>query len=171
MTFLIGISGKARSGKNYLANELRSILAGSEIYSLANAMKCYCRVLGLMTVKDGSVLQTVGTDVYRKKDASFWVRMLQYQIEEEKPNIAIIPDIRFPNEKEWVESSGGIVIRTIRINEDDSMYYTDDRPRDHLSEIALDNEKFEHILCTKSGDLKSFQEYAQDIVVKLCIKK
>lgn len=167
MSYIIGISGKARSGKNYLATELRKQLPNSEIYSFANALKCHCRVAGLMTIKDGNILQEVGTDVYRTKDNDFWVRMLDYQIQEENPKIAIIADVRFPNEVKWIEDKGGINIRVIRINEDGSQYFTTDRPKDHPSEIALDNFNFENYVTARSGDVEIISAYARNVVLSL----
>jgi len=173
MSLLIGISGKARHGKDYLATELLKIIPGSAKYSLANALKCYCRVLGLMKEKDGNILQMVGTDLYRNNiDNDFWVKMLGYQIAEENPKVAIIADVRFPNEVKWIEDNGGINIRVTRWvslgGDKGEMYYTDDRPKNHPSETALDESLFDHYLDAVSGDLTVFTSYAEHI--KKCLK-
>jgi len=162
MSLLIGLSGKARHGKDYLATELLKIIPGSAKYSLANALKCYCRVIGLMKEKDGKILQMVGTDLYRNNvDGDFWVKMLSYQIHEENPKVAIIADVRFPNEVKWIEDNGGFCVRVERFNEDASMYIADDRPADHPSEIGLDDYPFKWRLEAVSGNLSKFAEYAQ----------
>ena len=115
-----------------------------------------------MDVKDGKVLQLVGTDLYRHKDEDFWVKMLDYQFQEEKPEVAIIPDVRFPNEINWIEAKGGICIRMTRwVHMCDEMYYTDDRPKDHPSEIALDDHTFKFNFDAVSGDLQSIKDYAR----------
>jgi len=164
-TFLIGLGHKARHGKDTVAQYIvETVPRGTRIYSFATALKCYCRVNGWMTVKDGPILQYVGTELFRQKvDYDFWVRMLQYQIEEEKPLVAIIPDVRFPNEKEWIEKHG-ISVKVERLNEDGTPYVTTDRPSNHPSEIALDNATFNHSYSVKSGDFKGLQHAAEDII-------
>ena len=170
MSLLIGLSGKARHGKDYLATELLKIIPGSAKYSLANALKCYCRVIGLMGEKDGKILQMVGTDLYRNNvDSDFWVKMLSYQISEENPKVAIIADVRFPNEVKWIEDNEGINIRVTRWVDEvwGTQYYTDDRPKDHPSEIALDHHHFKYYLDAVSGDLSAFPNYAKIIKTDL----
>ena len=72
---LVGIAGRARSGKDTMGTALVHHFGyGAKQYSFANALKCYCRVAGLMTVKDGPLLQLVGTDIYRRKEDEFWIR-------------------------------------------------------------------------------------------------
>jgi hypothetical protein len=171
LSLLIGVAGKARGGKDTLATELLKVLPGSQRYSLANALKCYCRVIGLMKEKSGPILQMVGTDLYRKNiDNDFWVKMLGYQIHEENPKIAIIADVRFPNEVKWIEDNGGICIKVTRWVDTigGERYYADDRPKDHPSETALDDYGFfEYSLDAVSGDLAIFANYAQFIKRKI----
>jgi hypothetical protein len=135
---LVGIAGRARSGKDTMGTALVHHFGyGAKQYSFANALKCYCRVAGLMTVKDGPLLQLVGTDIYRRKEDEFWIRMLRYQIEEEKPNVAIITDCRFHNELAFVRHSHGVLIRMKRFNDDGTEYIDDTRNQHHASESNL----------------------------------
>ncbi len=48
--------------------------------------------------KQRTLLQWWGTEYRRSIDDAYWVRQLAQQIELEKPQIALISDMRFPNE-------------------------------------------------------------------------
>lgn len=88
---------------------------------------------GLMTVRE--VLQYVGTELFRKVNPNIWVDRLFAQIESDHKNIkyklVFIPDTRFPNEIEAIQSRGGIVMKVVsnRTIEGDG----------HASEVALDS--------------------------------
>lgn len=162
--FVIGIGYKARHGKDYVAQLIHDkIPHGARIYSFASALKSHCRIMGWMEEKNGPILQYVGTELYRKKAPDIWVKVLKLQIEEENPRIAIIPDVRFPNEKEWIEKNG-ISVKIERYNQDGSLYITADRPADHPSEIALDGAKFDYEFKAVSGDLEGLNKAANQII-------
>ena len=138
---IVGLGYKARQGKNTVARGIIQHCATQEIYAkeygFATALKAYCRVLG-MRKKDGQLLQTVGTDVFRHLNPDIWVRVLMDTIEEDQPDVAIITDMRFPNEVEAIKAQNGLVVRVSRINPNGTTWIADDRPADHSSEIALD---------------------------------
>jgi len=52
-----------------------------------------------------AILQWFGTEVMRKKNPDYWVHALADKIEFEKPEIAVITDVRFPNEAAWVKTT------------------------------------------------------------------
>lgn len=62
---------------------------------------------GNMTVRD--LLQFIGTDVFRKMYSTIWLDIIARQIKEEKPQLAIITDCRFPDEAEWIKQKGKTV--------------------------------------------------------------
>jgi hypothetical protein len=75
------------------------------------------------------VLQIFGTEIVRTMNADAWVNATLTQIEEDQPDIALITDVRFPNEVEGIRERGGKVIRLTRAP----------FPNDtHHSETALD---------------------------------
>lgn len=163
-TFLIGLAGKARHGKNSVGDALVRKLEGrARCYSLAAALRSFCRVMGWMTEKNGPVLQIVGTDLFRQADPDVWIRTLEYQIQEEAPEIAIITDVRFPNETAWCEKNG-IVVKVRRLNSNGSLFITDDRPADHLSETALDNHEFQHVVSAMTGDIGAMERQVADLL-------
>lgn len=67
---------------------------------------------GIMTYRD--FLEYFGTKVIRKIKTSAWVDATIKKINKEKSEIAIIPDVRFPNEVKAIQDAGGIVVRLNR---------------------------------------------------------
>ena len=59
-------------------------------------------------------LQYLGTDVMRKIKDTVWVDATIKLIDRERPLLAIIPDVRFPNEIKAIHNAGGIVLRLDR---------------------------------------------------------
>ncbi len=167
-TKVIGIGHKARHGKDTLATYLLRQCPEAKIYTFGADLKAWCRVQGFMTNKKGSVLQLVGTDLFRNHfDSEVWVRCLQYQIEDDQPTVAIIPDMRMPNEKEWVEARGGITVKISRLNNDRSPYVTTDRDPNHYSETALDGAEFTLSYRIETGDLALFEATARQVLASL----
>lgn len=161
---IVALGHKARNGKDTVAQlMLEQDPRRVKIYSFGNALKSFCRVMGWMTTKDGPLLQTIGTEVFRRVDPDKWVRMLSWQIEEEAPAIAVISDLRFINEAEWVKSMGGVTVKIQRIRSDGEPYIAMDRPADHPSEIALDDYPFDLTYRALDGDWERLQHIAQDI--------
>jgi hypothetical protein len=93
---------------------------------------------GRMTARE--VMQYFGTDICRRMLSNVWVDATLRQIRYERPAIAIITDIRFPNEVEGTQEAGGRVGRFTR-----APFAGQD---EHESETALDDyptEKFDAI--------------------------
>ncbi len=94
---------------------------------------------GFMTARE--FLQYFGTNVCRKIKDDIWVESCIGRMLTSGTELAIVPDIRFPNEVESIQQAGGKVIRLTRSPHEDS----------HSSEIALDNyEGFDHVIDNKN---------------------
>jgi hypothetical protein len=92
-------------------------------------------------------LQYLGTDVMRSIKNTIWVDYTIKIIQQEKPLVSIIPDVRFPNEVEAIKEAGGIVVRLDR-----NVY---DSP--HQCESSLDQENFDwndFDVILKNNDIK-----------------
>ena len=87
---------------------------------------------GPMTARE--FMQYFGTDIMRKMYSNIWVDNTIKKILAEGSELAVIPDVRFPNEVEAVLANGGEVIRLSRVYEEDG----------HQSETKLDPENFDH---------------------------
>ena len=85
---------------------------------------------GPMTARE--FMQYFGTDVMRKMYEPIWVNSCIKKIQREQSALAIIADIRFPNEAKATEQAGGKVVRLTRKAHEDN----------HSSEVALDDYPF-----------------------------
>lgn len=165
MAELIGLSGKAGTGKTTLAELI--VHHGSKnwtIMNFADVLKievskvfnfplyhCYTEEGknlkvngGIATVRD--ILQWYGTDIVRKKNPGYWTNIIKQQLKNTVLDV-ILADMRFPDEADLVRSCGG---RNIRIQEYDT-YCVDGN---HESETALDHYCFNKTVTPGFGELK-----------------
>ena len=102
--------------------------------------------------KQRTLCQWWGTEFRRELDDNYWVKRLAEQIELEKPQIALITDMRFPNEFDFVSEYG----ETILVQRDGLPEST------HASETALAGHSPEDwsIILENNGTLSEFLEGA-----------
>lgn len=86
---------------------------------------------GPMTSRD--FLQYFGTVIVREINQNAWVQSTIKRIQSEDSGVAIVPDVRFPNEVQAIKHAGGVVIRMER----------DPFTCDHKCESALDRDRFD----------------------------
>ena len=86
---------------------------------------------GPMTARE--FMQFLGTDVMRKMYEPVHVDHTINRILSEQSNLAIVPDVRFPNEVKTIQDAGGKVIRLTRNTSEDN----------HASECGLDPQNFD----------------------------
>ena len=98
--------------------------------------------------KQRTLLQWWGTEFRRELDDNYWVKRLAERIELEKPQIALITDMRFPNEMAFCKEYG----ETVRVDRNDLP------PSTHASETALDSTSPEDwsIILDNNGTLGEF---------------
>lgn len=95
---------------------------------------------GRMTARE--VLQYYGTDIMREMYNNVWVDALFRQLDLERPQLAVIGDLRFPGEFEAVKSRGGQIVR---------FTLNSDSPDSHSSETSLDTGfDFDYVLDNKN---------------------
>ena len=81
-------------------------------------------------------MQFFGTDVCRKIYEPIWVNScIKQDTTRSNQELAIIADVRFPNEAEAIEKAGGRLVRLTRKVFEDS----------HSSEVALDDYPFHRL--------------------------
>ena len=103
---------------------------------------------GPMTARE--FMQFFGTDVCRKMYEPIWVDSCIRKIQAEQSELAIIADVRFPNEAKAIERAGGGLLRLTRNIYDD----------DHSSEVALDDYPFTSCINNKDNSI-------DDLIVKV----
>jgi hypothetical protein len=109
---------------------VRSVLAKNEktygvIYFPSDAPK---PPKGLMTARE--VLQEIGTGIFRRMYENVWAEANIRAIMNSKADVALIDDVRFPNEVAAIQDMGGLVFRLTR-----DIYKNTDQ---HPSETSLD---------------------------------
>tara|TARA_Y100000591_G_C21670182_1_gene612523 strand:- start:357 stop:920 length:564 start_codon:yes stop_codon:yes gene_type:complete len=87
---------------------------------------------GEMTARE--FMQFFGTDIMRKIHPNVWANACLNKITKEGSDLAVIADVRFPNEVEAINKAGGKVLRLERNIHNDG----------HDSEVALDSKNYDH---------------------------
>jgi len=142
---VLGLSYKQCYGtdedKNTLTNllweNMPGVYADKKMYDLcveANPMLEEILVYhepGPMTARE--VMQYVGTEIFRKMYDNVWVDATIRRIKEDQPLMAIITDVRFPNEVSGIHLAEGKVGRFTRQVAEDT----------HYSETALDKDTYD----------------------------
>lgn len=151
MITVIGLSGKAGSGKDYIASRIITPRYGYVPFSLAWHIKTSLVGKGAATYEEVFItkppkvrhlLQHEGTesgrDIYGYDiwlDTAYsWMRLVYEQWGIQR---FVIPDVRFPNEVEYIKNRGGRVFRILAPNRVLRSPLTDEA-RNHPSETALD---------------------------------
>lgn len=110
-----------------------SVVAGrlGEYYEKVLSGVVY-HVPGFMTNRE--FLQFFGTEIGRKMYGPIWVNATLNKITSEQSGLAIVTDVRFPDEVAAIKKTGGYVIRL------DRSIFPDDK---HPSEISLDQDVYD----------------------------
>jgi hypothetical protein len=132
---IIAIAGNARCGKDTLGKNFSYLLKEygikSSLYSFADELKRETddflkQTLGISSYTDDDNEKAIirpflvfwGTEIRRKLNPTIWVDKVLERIKEDE--VAIITDLRFENELEFVKSHNGSIIYLSRVNEDGS---------------------------------------------------
>lgn len=162
---IITISGKARHGKDFIANIMKDKLEQSNsrvlIVHFGDLLKYMVKTFfnwnGQKDEEGRSKLQYVGTDVIRKQKPNYWVDFI-VDVLKLFPNewdYVIIPDARFPNENDLFKKENFDVttVRVVRPNFDNGLTKVQ---MNHASEVALDGYHFDYVL-VNNGDTTVYQ--------------
>jgi hypothetical protein len=196
MIFIL-IHGQKRSGKDYVGNLIKEELIKRNInaktYALANKMKDIVsetfkisreeleeyknQEKDIYIVKDDKIitisnfrkiLQHFATDAMKPIFGNdIWINLLQNQIYKEKPDVAIITDIRFMEEytnfKDSIHSSYAIKI----INK------TNKNKDNHISEKLLADNLFDYLFDNTKKDPEEAKKFAKEVAdnIKFTILK
>lgn len=181
-TLYIGLGHKARQGKNVVASVLKQ-LGGDKVkeYALADELKRYCKEnhdelvrqypeVDLANRKDDPIygyvgmLQHVGTNIIRAKNPDYWVECLASRIKSDNPDVALVTDIRFPNEAQWIHDNAGALVKIVRIKKDGTQYIAPDRDPNHPSETALDNySEWDFVILAADGEVEALKDTAASL--------
>ena len=148
---IIGITGKMMSGKDTLANFLHFSFSNSRITWFAYPMKQMMidyfgftehdvydtegkkRYNSFWGMTNREALQRIGTDCFRNNfHRDTWLKTMEVNIIQDLKQLIIIPDVRFPNEAQMINTLGGVVIKLERPNN------VTDKYTQHTSETSID---------------------------------
>ena len=192
-TTIIGISGKARAGKDTVAGMLAKRLPNTRIISLAAALKERAAaewgwspenknesarsVLSRFGFSNGawldneetSFLQWYGTDYCRRLfGENYWIELLEDEIasigEAERLDFVIVPDVRFRNEWHWVRCNGFTLM--VKVHPD-----TFDRDGAHISENDWVGLPFDKTFEANRGDLDYLECQVDQFVKKTLLEQ
>lgn len=158
-TLIVGFGHKARHGKDTVAGMVADTTPGARIFAFADDLKAIARALG-MTTKNGVFLQKLG-EACRALDQDFFVKRLLLRIREAKPKVALVPDLRYPNEFRAVRANGGLLVKVERVNADGTLWLTSDRDPYHESETALDSWTFDDTFTVPDGYIAGLEAAAK----------
>lgn len=160
---VIAISGKAESGKDTIAKEIKQLLEEQNykvmIIHFADVLKFVCRQYfnwnGEKDEYGRTLLQQVGTEMREKNNPNMWVSITEELIRGigREFDWVIVPDTRFKKEINMLnENFDCVSLRILRQDIDsygivsDHVNHLTDEQRAHKSECDLDDYKFNHII-------------------------
>jgi len=156
-TKVIAFGHRARHGKDFAAGVVAQAFPYAQRFGFADALKAVCRVQWGMRAKDADLLQKVGVAM-RSIDPDIWLRALYWTIAERQPRIALITDLRFPNEMDLVKAMNGLAIKVERRDAVGNLFVPADRDPNHISEIALaDDHRWDAVIVNPEGQVDVFR--------------
>ena len=173
-TTVILLSGKAQSGKDFIANIMKQqfeengnkVLVTHYADLLKYILQTFFNWDGKKDKKGRDLLQRVGTDVIRKKMPDYWVNFISQMISffPNEWNYILIPDARFPNEIEVMQKNPDVNVITIRINRGNFTPQLTLEQQQHPSETSLDEYDFDYYVSndgteTVNNAVKEFVNY------------
>lgn len=183
---IVGISGKARSGKDTFAEMLAAQLnKGAHppfvMMAFANELKLRCQAAFDLSYEQlwgddkekvderyqkqmqanvhwtaREIMQEYGA-FYRSIDGEFWIKNLFKVAADKGYNNVIVTDVRYINEADYILNKGGYVIRVERENKDDV------HNMQHPSEVQLDGYNRFDFVVNNNGTLEELAEKAKDV--------
>lgn len=173
----LAFGNKARHGKDTAGEAVVRYFnvqgVPARVFKFADAVYKMCREKYGMTKKDGRLLQTVGDGMRQEKNPNFWIDQLEQEMNL-FDGVAVITDMRYTNEADWVKNSGGWVVNVSRFNEDGTLFVTTDRDPNFVSEVQLDTYNYDFYIKSKNGqsDLVARQaiQVAEFVQEGLCVR-
>jgi hypothetical protein len=107
--------------------------------------------------KQSRLLQWYGA-YKREKDKIYWIKRLDAVIKRDKPQFAIITDMRYQNEFMWVKSHKGHTVKVVRQG-----FVDLSRDPAHLSEVDLDNVVFDYEINVPEGNVPQLKKDAIEV--------
>lgn len=170
MSTIITISGSAQHGKDTFANfakdYLESVGKKAIVFHYADFLKFICKQYfnwnGLKDEAGRTLLQHVGTEMFRTNCATCWIDMARAFVSGlgDSVDYVLIPDARFPNEISCWNDKRCVCIHTNRPNFDNGLT---EEQKNHSSETALNHWLFDYEI-VNDGSLSDYEQKVINIV-------
>ena len=178
---IIGIHGKAGTGKDTFAQMLIDAAEGYSFNRLAFADPVYDAVDNIFRINSRAIkdkeaviqcwnmslremLQKVGTDMVRNIIGDHvWVQNMDMRVREAVNPNTIITDVRYPNEANYIKDSGGLLVFIVGPNQ------RNQTTRNHSSENGLTSDIADMVV-NNNGSLEDLDRIAINVIQKLCEK-
>lgn len=113
-----------------------------------------------------TLLQWWGTEYRRAQDVDYWWKFLDKKIAEDRPQFALITDLRFPNEAEWIYYLKGFKVRVERLSFDSG---TNAHQSEQLLEQVPKN-FWDYTIEHQDGDPAELQGKAVRVFTDICVR-
>lgn len=178
MLLLIGIAGRARSGKDTVADFIIS-RTGACKYSFAEPLKKMLLPLGIdmsdlywqenketvipdFNASPRRLMQTLGTEWGRQLiHPDLWLNLAHQKLEQCVDGM-VVSDVRFENEATWVRNQGGVIIHVRR----DSAPFVEK----HTSEHGIMMYHAKDYLLNNDGTLEDLRTQVIQLLILLQIR-
>jgi hypothetical protein len=179
---LVLIGGKLKTGKTTSANYIQDKL--STLYpSLSVEHTAFAKPIkeiaysvfhwdGNKDEKGRRLLQVIGTEAGREYNENIWVEYLENYILGNLfiPNIMLVDDWRFPNEKEYFEKNFMFDVLTVKINRINNPALSEDGMQ-HISENSLpEDQSYYDFIVDNNGSLEELHNKLDGIINHLSKK-
>jgi hypothetical protein len=160
-TRVIGIGYKAQHGKSTVAAAIARAVEGARIVELSDHVATAARIYHGMTTRDPATLVRVGQTYRALYGEDVWLRCCYGQLLDRRPPLAIVPNIRFPNEVDFVRALGGALIQVDRVHPDGRPFVADDRDPRAITETALDGfGGWDFVIRNCGNDRRALEDHA-----------
>jgi hypothetical protein len=109
------------------------------------------------------LLQWWGTNYRRATDSDYWVKKFVEAIKLED-RIVVVSDVRFRNEAKAIRDMGGILVNVRRVNQNGTLYFSEDRDPQHPSETELDEFNWDYYLKAVTGQAAFLEQQSITLV-------
>lgn len=186
---VIGIAGRIGSGKDHLANYLKNTyFQDAVLMSFADQLKLHCMFKANPTSitntdkiyktyfhsKPPEVrkqIQEYGCNA-RESNEEIWINMLYAQmlmLKDRGITTFIIPDVRFENERDFIKSIGGKIIKVVApTRNNEATKHLSDESRYHLSESFVDS--MECYIIINNDIHQNFEKNVQEAMLLINLK-
>jgi len=186
---IIGITGKIGSGKSTVSNYIVNKYNYTE-YSMASPLKEIASIFGfsheqlhgtqeqklqkhsVWDISARTFLQKVGTEMFRdihtiipdmKIEKTIWVDLFKQKYKKD-PKMYVISDVRFLDEANMIKELGGVIIKTVRINNISSESKIE---HSHISETEMEQIQPDFVIDNDIFDKEKAQNIVDNIILLL----